>query len=150
MKRSGVFDFGRTLNGGATWISIYLFLPWSNIFLGHLLAWTLEFGMINALFPINWDWSPVKRAADKIHNDKDIWSMWVWYIPSSAFYLVFFFYIVSLNVFWIFSPKRTFCSFSKQWAPSLTSDFALCLPLKVTSAIKQFFCDKVAFDLMCN
>ena len=106
MKRSGVFDFGRTLNGGSTWISIYLFLPWSKIFLGHLLAWTLEFGMINSPVPMNWDWSPVERAADKIHNDKDIWAMWVWYIPSSAFCFVFFLFYSFVKRFLNFFSKK--------------------------------------------
>ena len=52
-------------------IPIYLFLPWNKVFFGHLLARTLDFGMIDAPVPMNWDGGPVKSAADGIHNDKD-------------------------------------------------------------------------------
>ena len=52
-------------------IPIYLFFPWNKIFFGHLLAWTLDFGMIGAPVSINWDRGPVKRATDGVHNDND-------------------------------------------------------------------------------
>ena len=53
-------------------ISIYLFFPWNKVFFGHLLARTLDFGMIDAPVPMNWDGGPVESAADGIHNDKDV------------------------------------------------------------------------------
>ena len=53
-------------------IPIYLFFPWNKIFFGDLLARTLNFGMIDAPVLMNWAGDPVKRAADGIHNDKDV------------------------------------------------------------------------------
>ena len=53
-------------------IPIYLFLPWNKIFFGHLLARTLDFGMIDAHLSMNWNGGPVERAADVIHNDRDV------------------------------------------------------------------------------
>ena len=53
-------------------IPIYLFLPWNKNFFGHLLAQTLDFGMIDAHVLMNKDGRPVKRVADRIHNDKGI------------------------------------------------------------------------------
>ena len=53
-------------------ILIYLFLPWNKIFFGHILARTLDFGMINAPVPMNCDGGPVQKAADRIHNGKDV------------------------------------------------------------------------------
>ena len=38
----------------------------------HLLARTLDFGMIDTPVSINWDGDPVKRVVDGINNDKDV------------------------------------------------------------------------------
>ena len=51
-------------------IPIYFFLPWNKIFSGHFLSRTLDFGKNDAPVPINWDGSPIERAADGIHNGK--------------------------------------------------------------------------------
>ena len=77
---------------GVVVIPIYLFLPWNKIFFGLLMAQTLDFGMIDASDPMNWNGGPVEKAADGIHNDKNVCSMWVWYIPSRA--LLFSFLIL--------------------------------------------------------
>ena len=53
-------------------IPIYLFLPWNKTFFGHILARTLDFGMIDAPVLMNRDGGPVERAAYGIHNDKDV------------------------------------------------------------------------------
>ena len=53
-------------------IPIYLFLPWNEIFSGHLLARTLDFGMVDVPVLTNWDGGPVVKAADGILNDKNI------------------------------------------------------------------------------
>ena len=53
-------------------IPIYLSLPWNKFSFGHLLARTFDFGMIDALAPINWDGGPAERAADGTHNNKDV------------------------------------------------------------------------------
>ena len=34
----------------------------------------------------------MERATDGIHNDKDVWSVWIWYIPSRAVLFSFFFF----------------------------------------------------------
>ena len=53
-------------------IPIYLFHPWNKIFFGHLLAQTLDFGMIDDPVLKNRDGDPVEKNADGIHNDKDV------------------------------------------------------------------------------
>ena len=53
-------------------ISIDLFLPWNKIFFGHLLALALDFAMIDAPVPMNWNGVLAERAADGIHNYKSI------------------------------------------------------------------------------
>ena len=45
---------------------------WNKTFFGHLLARTLDFGMIDAPVPVNSDGGTVKRMTDGIHNDKDV------------------------------------------------------------------------------
>ena len=68
-------------------IPIYLdFLPWNKLFFEHLLARTIDFGMIDTPAPMNWDGGPVERTTDRIHNGKDVWPVWVSYIPSRALY----------------------------------------------------------------
>ena len=56
-------------------IPIYLILTWSKIFFGHFLARTFDFGMAYALILMIWDRDPVERAADGIHNNKDVWPL---------------------------------------------------------------------------
>ena len=53
-------------------IPIYLFLPWYKILFGHLLAQTLDFGMIDAPASVIWDGGPVKKTPYRIHNDKNV------------------------------------------------------------------------------
>ena len=49
-------------------IPIYLFLPWSKNFFDYLLARTLDYGMIDAPVPMNWDGDSFERVADGIHK----------------------------------------------------------------------------------
>ena len=58
------------------------FPPWIKFFYGHLLARTLDFGMIDVPVPMNWDGGSVQRVVEGIHNDKDVWPMWVLSIRS--------------------------------------------------------------------
>ena len=67
-------------------------LPWNKIFFGLLMARTFDLGMIDASDQMNWDGGSVERAADGIDNDKNVCSVWVWYIPSRA--LLFSFLIL--------------------------------------------------------
>ena len=54
---------------------IYFFLPWFKIFFDHLLARTLDSGMIDPPVSMNWDGGSVKRVADSIHNGKEVWQI---------------------------------------------------------------------------
>ena len=65
-------------------VGMCVFLRWNKTLFGHLLAQTLHFGIIDTPVSMNWDGGPVKRAAEGMHHDKDVWPEWIWYIPSRA------------------------------------------------------------------